>query len=171
LNDMAATVTKLQGLIKEGTLTKELAMPGVTRLMHEGAHIGAHMKFLAYDKSKEPVLKEYAANLNIIQRSVEQLQQQMAEMLQAQQDQQGQFDPANDPDIAKKLALAQIEIDVATKIAQIKMSSMAQMNETRDQIVKDTAATKIAVERAKAKSAAKQPQPKPKEGGNPPPSR
>lgn len=163
MNDMAGTIAKLGDAIKDGSITKEIAMPGITRLMHEGAHIGAHMKFLALDQAKKPVIQKFSADLNVVQRAVEQLQQNL-QKIQEQQDAQkegGGFDAMNDPDIQRKLALAHIEIDTAQKVANIKMSSLANSHEAKDQISKDKAATDIAIATAKAEATAKQPQPKP----------
>lgn len=150
LDDMAQTVMKLQDAMKEQKIDKEMAMAGLTRLTHEGAHVGAHMQFLMRDKGKEVLVKEYSSQLATIQKAVEQLQQQLQKLMEEQQAQQSEFDPANDPDIQKKIAMGQLEVQTAEKLANIKMGAIAQQHETRDQIQKDKATTDIAIARAKA---------------------
>lgn len=149
LDDMAQTVMKLQDAMKDGSLTKELAQPGMTRLMHEGAHVGAHMQFLQRDSGKQPIVKEFSSNLATIQKSVEQLQQQMAKMLQDQQ-QKEKFDPTNDPAIQRQIAMGQLQVQTAEQLANIKVASIAQGHATRDEVQKDKAASDIAITRAKA---------------------
>lgn len=157
INDMAQTVEKLNGAIEKGTINEQIAFPAITRLMHEGAHVGAHLKFLQLDQSKEPVVKQFVADLHVLQRSVEKIQQQFAQIKESRKEEEQQFDAANDPDVQKKLALAQIEIDTAIKIANIKQSALATSHETKDQIVKDKASTEIAIARQKATAEPKQP--------------
>lgn len=150
LDDMAQTVMKLQDLIQKGGVTKELAMQGLTRLNHEGAHVGAHMQFLARDKGKEVLLKDFASKLATIQKAVEQIQQQLQKLMEEQNAQQSEFDPANDPDIQRKIAMGQLEVQTAEKLANIKLSAIAQQHQTRDEIQQDKATTDIAIARAKA---------------------
>lgn len=155
LNDMAMTVNRLEKLIETGKINEDVAFPGVTRLMHEGAHVGAHMKFLQRDEQKMPLLKDFVGTLTTLQKAVGNIQKNL-EALQKQK--KDNFDPEGDPDIMKQMALAQIQIDTAQKLAAIKIEGVARSHETKDQITIDKAATELAVTRAKgAKSPPKKP--------------
>jgi hypothetical protein len=169
LDDMATTIMQVQDQIQKGTIKKEFAEPAMFRLLHEGAHIGAHMQFLMRDTGKAPLVKEFQQKLAVVQKAAEQIQQQLQQLLDAQ-NAPNEFDPANDPDIQKKIAMGQLEVSTAEKIAQIKLGAAAQSHAVKDELARDKAATEIATTRAKAtadiqnsaaKAAATPPKPKP----------
>lgn len=152
LDDMAQTIMGLQDAMQKGQLDEKRAFPGMTRLMHQGAHVTAHMQFLARDTGKQPILKKFSADLNIIQKQIGQLQQQMQKMLDDKKNQGSQLDP-NDPDIMKKMSMAQIDIEAAQQLAQIKAQAAATMHNIHEQAAQDKATTDVAITRAKAAAA------------------
>lgn len=151
LDDMASTVEKLEMAMKEGTLDEKKAYPGVIRLLHEGAHVGAHMKFLQRDEGKEAMFVQFSSDLNMIQKQVEKLQQNMQKMLD-EKSQQKEFDPSSDPDIIKKLAMTQLEVRAAEQLAAIKANSISTQHQLREDATREKTATTIATTRARAKA-------------------
>lgn len=148
LNDMSTTVIKLEEAIKAGTLEERVAFPAMTRLMHEGAHTAAHLKFLALDKGKEPILKEFQKGLFALQRSVEKVQGEMKKIQDAKQ--QGKPLDPNDPDLQKQLAMDSMKLDTERQLADIKIASISRQHQLREEITRDKAATDLAVKRAGA---------------------
>jgi hypothetical protein len=71
---------------------------------------------------------------------------------QEQQGQGGQFDATKDPDVAKAIALAQIEVKKAQDLANIKLQGTAQSHQQRMDIDQEKAANKIAMDRAQVES-------------------
>lgn len=150
LNDMARTIALVNKSMKDGSITEDMAQAAATKLLNQGGHVNAHMNFLRRDESKKEMVKQFEKDLGQIQREADAIAQRFQQMKQAK-DQQGannQFDPTSDPDIHKKIALAQIELDTKQKLANIQIGSVAARHDQRQEIDREAAANKIAVNRA-----------------------
>ena len=153
LNDMSATIMNCEQKIKDGSLDEATAMSAMTRVKNELGHTNAHMQILGKDSGKQPIVKEYAQKLGAIQKALGQLQKDMQAAQNAKQQQQ-QFNPSTDPDMQRKIAMSQLDISTAKQMADIKLGSIAQSHEVRQEAIKDKASTDIAIARAKAQQEA-----------------
>lgn len=151
LNDMARTLQVCQQAMEQGKADKAEMQAAATKMLNAGGHVNAHMQQLAKDEGKQDRLKEFAKNLQVIQRQADQLSQQFQEMQKKQGD-DATNGLENDPEIRKQIALAQIQVDTKQKLAQIQIGGMAQKHAERLQIDKEKAANQIAIDRAKASS-------------------
>lgn len=153
LADMEQTLTIVNDKMKQGNISESYAEQVAHKLLNQGGHVNAHLRFLQRDETKEDDLKNAAARLNVIQRAADKLAQQMQEMKNAKGE---DFDVAKDPEIQKKIAMGQIEVDLKQKLANIKIGANAASHAQRQEIDKEKAANQMAIERAKGKQQIRQ---------------
>jgi hypothetical protein len=120
-------------------------------LRFKGPHMIAHLGFIEKDPSKKAMAKEFAQQMQQLQRGVDELGSQVAQMGQAKQQQQGQGQ--QDPDTIKLQALVAkqaIETDSLKKKEDIKLAAMAQKAQLHNANAMERVATDLATKRAKA---------------------
>ena len=120
-------------------------------LRFKGPHMVAHLGFIEKDPSKKALAKEFAQQMQQLQRGVDELGSQVAQMGQAKQQQQGQGQ--QDPDTIKLQALVAkqaIETDSLKKKEDIKLAAMAQKAQLHNANAMERVATDLATKRAKA---------------------
>jgi len=120
-------------------------------LRFKGPHMVAHLGFIEKDPSKKAMAKEFAQQMQQLQRGVDELGSQVAQMGQAKQQQQGQGQ--QDPDTIKLQALVAkqaIETDSLKKKEDIKLAAMAQKAQLHNANAMERVATDLATKRAKA---------------------
>jgi len=120
-------------------------------LRFKGPHMVAHLGFIEKDPSKKAMAKQFAQQMQQLQRGVDELGSQVAQMGQAKQQQQGQGQ--QDPDTIKLQALVAkqaIETDSLKKKEDIKLAAMAQKAQLHNANAMERVATDLATKRAKA---------------------
>jgi len=122
-------------------------------LRFKGPHMVAHLGFIEKDPSKKAMAKEFAQQMQQLQRGVDELGSQVGQMGQAkqQQDQQGQGQ--QDPETIKLQALVAknaVETDALKKKEDIKLAAMAQKAQLHNANAMERVATDLATKRAKA---------------------
>jgi hypothetical protein len=120
-------------------------------LRFKGPHMVAHLGFIEKDPSKKAMAKEFAQQMQQLQRGVDELGSQVAQMGQAKQQQQGQGQ--QDPDTIKLQALVAknaVETDALKKKEDIKLAAMAQKAQLHNANAMERVATDLATKRAKA---------------------
>jgi hypothetical protein len=117
----------------------------------KGPHLVAHLGFIEKDPSKKAMAKEFAQQMQQLQRGVDELGSQVAQMGQAKQQQQGQGQ--QDPETIKLQALVAknaVETDALKKKEDIKLAAMAQKAQLHNANAMERVATDLATKRAKA---------------------
>jgi hypothetical protein len=120
-------------------------------LRFKGPHMVAHLGFIEKDPSKKAMAKEFAQQMQQLQRGVDELGSQVAQMGQAKQEQQGQGQ--QDPETIKLQALVAknaVETDALKKKEDIKLAAMAQKAQLHNANAMERVATDLATKRAKA---------------------
>lgn len=158
LTDMERTIALVNEKLEAQTLTDSISEDAAYKVLNEGAHCLAHIENLARDKTKENVVKMATRRLNVIQG----LADKMGKEIQAQKEskQQG-FDPSKDPDIAKKVAMGQLEVSIAEKLGQIKQANIASSHQQKLQANEEKSAQEIAAIRVKQEEESKKQESKP----------
>jgi hypothetical protein len=163
LGDMERTISLVNENLDKGQVSEYVAQSAGYRLMNQGAHVMAHFDFLKRDRTKQDMLKAAMDRLNQIRGEGE----KMAKKMQAVQEQKtAEFDPSKDPDLQRKLAMNQIEVAQAQRMADISAGNMAAKHQQRIDLDQDKAANQIAIERTKATEQAKNEAAKPKPATN-----
>lgn len=148
MDTMEKTILIVEEKLKAEKISETFGEIAAFKLLNIGAHTLAHLKQVEKDGMKEDLAKQYMARLNAIQRSADKIAQNMSAMKEKKK---GSFDPANDPDIQKAVAMGQIEIDTKQKLSNIKIGSIAAGHAQRQEIDQDKAANEMAIARAKEK--------------------
>jgi hypothetical protein len=144
-DDMQATMQMVAQQMQQGNLTESMAMIAMSKLKNQMGHCQAHLQKLSRDEGKKDIMKMAMQRMNQITGQV----QNMGKQMQAfQQQKQQSFDPQNDPEIQKKIAMGQLEVSTAQKLSQIQLGSTAAKAHQRMQIDQQKAANKIAIDRA-----------------------
>lgn len=164
--DMERTVTLVNENIDKGLISDFLAESASYKLLNQAGHVIAHIDKLSRDKKKQEYVREATATLGKIQKAT----QEMAKKMQAaKQKKTAEFDPANDPDIQKKIAMGQLDVTIAEKLANIKAGAIAASHQQKLEQSKETHAVKIAGERVKTAEKVKQERRKPAKSEAPKP--
>lgn len=150
LTDMERTIAFVNEKLKDGSLTESMGEGAAYKLLNQGAHCLAHIENASRDKSKQDIVKAASRRLNVIQGLADKMAKDM-QGLKGQKKQQQGMDPTQDPDVQKKVALSQIEIESAQKKADIKHAAAAASHQQKMEINQDKGAQDIAIARAKAK--------------------
>jgi hypothetical protein len=117
----------------------------------KGPHMVAHLGFIQKDPSKKAMAKEFAQQMQQLQRGVDELGSQVAQMGQAKQQQQGQGQ--QDPETLKLQAMVAkeaIQTDSLKKKEDIKLAALATKAQLREASQMERVATDLATKRAKA---------------------
>lgn len=144
--DMEQTLALVNEKIQSGQITENFGEHAANKLLNQGSHVMAHMQFIQADPLKQDELKQYTERLNNIQRAADEMSKQMQS---SQENKKSGFDPANDPDIQKRVAMGQLELSVKQKLAEIKIGAISAGHSQRQQIAEDKAANDIAIARVK----------------------
>jgi len=124
-----------------------------TLMRFKGPHLVAHLGFIEKDPSKKQIAKEFAMQMQQLQRGVDEIGSQLAQMAQAKQQQGGQDQEGKSPEEIKLHALIakeSIQADFLKKKEDIKLASMAQKSQLHNINAMERASTDIATKRAKA---------------------
>jgi hypothetical protein len=148
LADMEQTLQVVGQRMQQGDISDSYAEQVGYKLVNQGGHVNAHMQFLQRDETKEEDFKNAAARLNQIQRAADKMAQQLQQMKAAKAE---NFDVSKDPEVQKKIAMGQIEVETKQKLSNIKIGANATSHAQKQEIAKDKAANDIAIQRAKAK--------------------
>jgi len=159
---MIQTITLVNEKIKDGSINEQIASCASYRLLNIGAHCTAHNEKLKRDESKKEALKASVKQLGSIEKMAAQLAKTLG-ALKEQQKSQGGFDPTKDPEIARKIALDQLEIDKTTKLNEIKLAGTAASHKQRLEHDKERHALEIAGALAKQNTEAAKPETTPDE--------
>ena len=119
----------------------------------KGPHLVAHLGFIEKDPSKKAMAKEFAQQMQQLQRGVDELGSQVAQMGQAKQQQEQQGQGQQDPETIKLQALVAknaVETDALKKKEDIKLAAMAQKAQLHNANAMERVATDLATKRAKA---------------------
>jgi len=120
-------------------------------LRFKGPHMIAHLQFIMKDPSKKQMAKEFAQQMQELQRGVDELGSQVSQMGQAKQQQQGQGQ--QDPETIKLQAMVAkeaIQTDSLKKKEDIKLAALATKAQLREASQMERVATDLATKRAKA---------------------
>lgn len=149
LNDMARTIALVNQSLEKGKVQRSEAEAAMTKLMNQGGHVNAHMRFLQSDPTKEDMMKQFMSDLQQIQGDADTLAKKLQAKMKEEAD-NTTGDLENDPEVRKQLALSQIAVDTKSKLAQIQIGALSQKHQARVQLDKEKAANQIAIDRAKA---------------------
>jgi len=119
----------------------------------KGPHLVAHLGFIEKDPSKKALAKQFAQQMQQLQRGVDELGSQVAQMGQAKQQQEQQSKGQQDPETIKLQALVAknaVETDALKKKEDIKLAAMAQKAQLHNANAMERVATDLATKRAKA---------------------
>ena len=122
-----------------------------TLMRFKGPHLVAHLGFIERDPTKKEMAKQFAQQMQMLQRGVDELGSQVAQMAQAKQ-QEGNHG-MQDPNTIKLQALVAkqaIETDSLKKKEDIKLAAMAQKAQLHNANAMERVATDLATKRAKA---------------------
>lgn len=144
--DMLRTIALVNKSMQTGQLEPMMAKLAIMKLVNGGAHMKAHLGFIGQDKTKKPLFKQFNADLNMIQREADAIAQRISAADKSNQENGQNLE--NDPEIRRKLALSQIEIDTKQKLAQISIGAIATKHATRIENDREAAANRIAIETA-----------------------
>jgi hypothetical protein len=151
-SDMARTINLVNEKLKSGQITEFYGEAAGLKLYNQMGHCMAHIEKLKRDPGKQEMLKMATKQLGTIEKEM----QMLAKAMQQAKDQKKQdFDPANDPDIQKKIALGQLEVQTQTQLANIKSGALAASHQQKLQNDQEAAANKIAIDRQTAASKVK----------------
>lgn len=148
MDDMEKTIETIKVGLESGKIKENFAEHSAYKLLNQGAHVMAHLKFIEKDPLKENEVKDMYARLNEIQRASDDIAKQMQKMMEAKS-QQKEFDPSSDPDIQKKLALNALEVEQVQKLNNMKVGAIAAGHAQRAENDKEKTANQIAMERVK----------------------
>ena len=136
--------------LSQGGGDPEDIMEIIERLNVKGGHLMAHVQFIQMDESKAEEAKAIMQNMAKITQVIDQIGPNAQKALEAKQQQGGESDVTNDPEMQKEMALAAIKIDTAQKLSEIKVATIATSHELRKEVVQDKAANDIAIRREQA---------------------
>lgn len=140
LKTMAAEQLMQQGQIEQ-------IKPMLSGFQLEGAHIVAHIQFVAKDPTKEKEAKAFSQQLNEFQKKVDAITSAVTQAAQAQQPQQMSKE---EQDIQFIVAKQGLELDQKQKLAEQKRGERALDHQQRNQTRLDQAASDLAIKRAQA---------------------
>jgi hypothetical protein len=118
----------------------------------KGPHLVAHLGFIQKDPSKKNMAKQFAQQMQGLQRATDELGSQVGQMAQAKQ-QEGQQGQAQDPHTIKLQALVAkeaIQTNSLQKKEDIKLAALAQKAQLHNSNAMEKVSTELATKRAKA---------------------
>ena len=118
----------------------------------KGPHLVAHLGFIQKDPSKKQIAQQFGQQMQQLQRGVDELGSQLAQIEKANQQQQGS-DQNMSPEQVKLHALVakeSMQTDFLQKKENIKLAAMAQKAKLHDAMAMERASTDLATKRAKA---------------------
>ena len=118
----------------------------------KGPHLVAHLGFIQKDPSKKQIAQQFGQQMQQLQRGVDELGSQLAQIEKANQQQQGS-DQNMSPEQVKLHALVakeSMQTDFLQKKENIKLAAMAQKAKLHDTMAMQRASTDLATKRAKA---------------------
>lgn len=148
--DMERTVNLVNENLEKGTVSEFIAESAAYKLMNQVGHVMAHIDQLSRDKAKDKAgyVKAATERLGQIEKNVSMMSKKMQEV--KNQKQQAQFNPENDPDFQRKVAMNAVDIDHAKKMNEIKEAGVAISHQQRLEADQEKTANAIANDRAKA---------------------
>lgn len=148
-SDSERTIEFVNERIKNGSLTDTVGELAGMKLFNQIGHILAHIENMARDKGKEAEGKMAQRRVSVLQGSLTKLSSE----LQAYKERKTKdFDPNQDPDIRKKVALAQIDVSTAEELSAIKQANIANSHKQKLLANEERSAQEIAIQRSKAKT-------------------
>ena len=118
----------------------------------KGPHLVAHLGFIQKDPSKKQIAQQFGQQMQQLQRGVDELGSQLAQIEKANQQQQGS-DQNMSPEQVKLHALVakeSMQTDFLQKKENIKLAAMAQKAKLHETMAMERASTDLATKRAKA---------------------
>ena len=118
----------------------------------KGPHLVAHLGFIQKDPSKKQIAQQFGQQMQQLQRGVDELGSQLAQIEKANQQQQGN-DQNMSPEQVKLHALVakeSMQTDFLQKKENIKLAAMAQKAKLHETMAMERASTDLATKRAKA---------------------
>ena len=118
----------------------------------KGPHLVAHLGFIQKDPSKKQIAQQFGQQMQQLQRGVDELGSQLAQIEKSNQQQQGS-DQNMSPEQVKLHALVakeSMQTDFLQKKENIKLAAMAQKAKLHETMAMERASTDLATKRAKA---------------------
>ena len=118
----------------------------------KGPHLVAHLGFIQKDPSKKQIAQQFGQQMQQLQRGVDELGSQLAQIEKSNQQQQGN-EQGMSPEQVKLHALVakeSMQTDFLQKKENIKLAAMAQKAKLHDTMAMQRASTDLATKRAKA---------------------
>ena len=144
-SDMERTIALVNENMKAGRISEFLAEAASYKLLNQSGHVVAHIDKLSRDKKKVAYVKEANSRLANIQM----MSQEMAKNMQAaKQEKEQAYSVEADPEMQRKLAMYQLEVNHAKELMSIKAGANAASHQQKIQQSQESHATKIAGERA-----------------------
>lgn len=145
--DMKRTVDLVNASIEKQAMSEYFGQQAMFKLLNQGGHCGAHIENLKRDTGKDDLTKQAVGQLNALQKMTD----EMGKKIQAYSAQKQQaFDPTNDPDIMKKIAMNQLDVAAAQQLQDIHAGGVAAKHQATIENLKEKAATEVAAKRAAA---------------------
>jgi hypothetical protein len=124
----------------------------VRSVQFKGAHIMAHVEFIAKDESKKDFLKQFMQGMGEAGSMADQLSQVYQDMAQAEQQEGGQGMSEEDIKLQFLAAKSGIEIDTKQKLADISIGKASLSHAQRTEQRKQQGITQLALQKAKARA-------------------
>jgi hypothetical protein len=124
----------------------------VRSIQFKGGHIMAHVDFISKDQSKEDFLKQFMEGMGQAGKMSDEINAVYQEMLQSQQNAQGQGMSEEDIKLQYLAAKSGIEIDTKQKLADISIGKASVSHAQRTEQRKQQGITQLALQKAKARA-------------------
>lgn len=146
-SDMMQKLDIAEQRIQQNQADAKYLIPLVESFNLEGAHMVAHLEYIARDQTKEKEAKILNQNLNVLQRRVDQVTSIAQEMAQSEQPEQKDEKTA---ELEFMIAKKGIELESLQKKQDQKLAATAISFEQRNEQKKEQQATTLGITRAKA---------------------
>lgn len=143
--------TNLQ-MIQAGQPDVDELAKAVRSVQFKGAHIMAHVEFIAKDEGKADFLKVFMQGMGEAGKMADQINQVYQDMAQAEAEKGGQGMSEEDLKLQYLAAKSGIEIDTKQKLADISIGKAALSHAQRTEQRKQQGITQLALQKAKARA-------------------
>jgi hypothetical protein len=143
--------TNMQAIQQGAPDVNELAK-AVRSIQFKGGHIMAHVEFIAKDQSKQDFLKQFMEGMGQAGKMGDEINAVYQEMLQSQQNAQGQGMSEEDIKLQYLAAKSGIDIDTKQKLADISIGKASVSHAQRTEQRKQQGITQLALQKAKARA-------------------
>lgn len=146
-SDAMYTADLTQQAIQSGMADANYVANMGKALLNKGAHLTAHINFLAADKSKKQLVQTIGQQMEVLKGRTDEILAIAAEMAQTAEPEKKSKEELELEYLAAKRSL---ELEFEEKSNQIKLANKAISHEQQNEARKDKTATDIAIKRARA---------------------